>query len=404
VLVASGPGGEARVVAALDAIRAERTRLRERLLVSDRLASIATLAAGVAHEINNPLAVALGNVEYALATVAGLERGAVTALATDLREPLVDAREALSRIRDIVRDVRLFSRSGDRQRRGPVDVRAVLRSAIRLTWNEVRHRARLVEELGEVPSVDGNDSRLGQVFLNALVNAIQALPEGRAAEHRITVRTSTDAGRAVVEIADTGCGIAAEHLPRVFEPFFTTKPVEVGAGLGLAICHAIVTEHGGSIDVDSELGVGTRIRIILPPGAAAALAQAPPRSGATGARSRVLVIDDEPMLGTVMQRALAPEYDVTLTTSSRDALAAMEQGGFDVVLCDLMMPDVDGLTLYRMVAPDLRRKFVFVTGGPFSPEVQRFFDEVPGRRLDKPFEPEQLRAIVRAALRPAGAT
>jgi signal transduction histidine kinase len=386
--------------------RSERARLREQLTLSDRLATVGTLAGGIAHEINNPLAVALGNVEYALTTVAALERGAAPPIGSDLREPLVDARDALARVRDIVRDVKMFSRSGDPSRRGTVDVRQVLRSAMRMTWNEARHRARITEEFADVPAVDGNDSRLGQAFLNVLVNAIQALPEGRATNHRITVRTSTDAhGWAVVAIEDTGKGIAAGDIPRVFEPFFTTKPPQVGTGLGLAIAHAIVSETGGTIHVASEVGKGTTVTFRLPPGQPLDPSTTMPITRpASAVRGRILVVDDEPMLGAVVRRALAQEHDVTVVTSSRDALGAMVGAKFDVILCDVMMPDIDGTALYWMIDPVDRRRIVFVTGGAFSPEVRAFLDDVPNPRLDKPFDPEHLRRVVRDMVRGASST
>jgi signal transduction histidine kinase len=384
-------------------IRADRTRLREQLMVSDRLASIGTLAAGIAHEINNPLAVALGNVEYALSSVVALERGGPTAIGPELREPLVDAKEALGRVRDIVRDVKLFSRAGDPTRRGPVDLRQVLRSALRMTWNEARHRARLVEEFGQLPVIDGNDSRLGQVFLNLLVNAIQSLPDGHATQHRITVRTRTDEqGAAVVEIEDTGCGIAPEHLPRVFEPFFTTKQAESATGLGLAICHAIVAETGGTISVSSEVQKGTLVRVTLPRGVEPEpAAKQRAISEGVGVRGQILVVDDEPMLGVVIKRALEPDHHVTAVSSSREALAAMADQEFDVILCDLMMPDIDGIALYWMIDPSKRAKVVFVTGGAFSPDVRAFLEDLPNRRLDKPFEPENLRGLIRELMRDA---
>jgi signal transduction histidine kinase len=425
-LLVSGSIGEERAVAALKAgatdfvlkdrlgrlvpaidrelrearLRNERRRLREQLTLSDRLATVGTLAGGIAHEINNPLAVALGNVEYALTTVTALEAGQAPPIGPELRDPLVDARDALGRVRDIIRDVKMFSRSGDPTRRGNVDLRQVLRSAMRMTWNEARHRARIVEQFDEVPVVEANDSRLGQVFLNVLVNAIQALPDGRATNHRITVKTSTDErGWAVVEIADTGSGIAAEHLPRVFEPFYTTKPAGAASGLGLALAKAIVEESGGTIGLTSEVGAGTTVRITLPPGPPIESATMPIPRPAIGRRGRILVVDDEPMLGAVVRRALTPEHDVTVATSSREALAAMAGTRFDVILCDVMMPDIDGTALYWMIDPAERRRIVFVTGGAFSPEVRTFLDEVPNPRLDKPFDPDLLRRLVRDLLR-----
>ena len=245
-------------------VRAERARMRERLLLSERLVSVGTLAAGLAHEINNPLAVALANLECLLEAVAP-EPGAVgpTEVAA-FAEPLRDIDEALKRIRDIVRDVKLFSRPQESET-SAVDVRSVIDSSVRMAWSEIRHRVHVVREFDAVPLVTANESRLGQVMLNLIVNAAQAVPEGKADDNmlRLVTRTAED-GRAVIEVADAGCGISKANLERIFDPFFTTKPAGVGTGLGLAICHTIIAELGGEIEVDSEVGRGTTFRLLLP--------------------------------------------------------------------------------------------------------------------------------------------
>src|SRR5688572_4589382 len=241
-------------------LRAERSRLEEQLVISDRMASVGTLAAGVAHEINNPLCALMGNLEFvaddlgqvirdinALA-LEGAAKGRVpsTSLSepmarlTDIQGPLNEARDAAERVRLIVKDLKAFSRS-DEETRGPVDVHTVIDSSIRMAHNEIRHHARLVKVYGEVPLVEGNEARLSQVFLNLLVNAAHAVPEGHIDQNEIRVETRLlGEDRVVVEVRDTGTGIPAHALPRIFDPFFTTKPIGVGTGLGLAICHRIV--------------------------------------------------------------------------------------------------------------------------------------------------------------------
>jgi len=212
-------------------LRAERCKLQEQLLVSDRMASVGTLAAGVAHEINNPLAVVLANLEMATRSVSELAKR--MALPDDLEESLKDATDCAERIRDIVRDLKIFSRAED-DRRAPVDTRRVLESTLRMAWNEIRHRARLVKLYGAVPPVEANESRLGQVFLNLIVNAAQAIPEGHAEANEIRVATRLGpTGGVVVEIADSGCGMPPEVLRRIFTPFYTTKPVGVYAACQL---------------------------------------------------------------------------------------------------------------------------------------------------------------------------
>ena len=241
-------------------------------MLADRMASVGTLAAGVAHEINNPLAFILANVEFALAELRG--RGG---RATEVLRALGEARDGGLRVREIVRDLKAFSRAGRGGQRA-VDLRRVLQSALGLAQNEIRHRARLEVDVGDIPPVMGSEHRLGQVFLNLLINAAQAIPEGRAAENVVRAITATAPdGRALVEISDTGTGIPPDVLPRIFDPFFTTKPVGVGTGLGLSICHGIVSGLGGEIHVESTLGRGTTFRVLLAAARPARARRTPPR-------------------------------------------------------------------------------------------------------------------------------
>jgi PAS domain S-box-containing protein len=380
----------------------ERKKMQAQLLMSDRMVTVGMLAAGVAHEINNPLASLMANLILVAEKVSDLSRELEGF--GELEEMLRDARVAADRIRQIVRDLRIFSRS-EEERRLPLDVRAVLASSIRMARNEIRHRARVVLDYGAVPLVEANESRLGQVFLNLLVNAAQAIPEGAADRNEIRVTTRTDAsGRAVVEVADTGAGISPEVRRHLFTPFFTTKPAAVGTGLGLSICHRIVTALGGEIAVESEVGQGTIFRVTLPPaGAGAAEAEPEPLVFEASRRARVLVVDDEPMVGRVASRILANEHEVRTTTTARAALDWIAAGErFDVILCDLMMPVVTGMDFYeelRRLAPDQAERVIFLTGGAFTPRARTFLDEVPNPRLDKPFDPQGLRSLVNARLR-----
>jgi signal transduction histidine kinase len=270
-----------RLVAAIEreirevAVRAERKRIQEQLVVSDRLASVGTLAAGVAHEINNPLSVVVANLQIMrqdLETAAaggtggsgedGSEPGRLAAFVGPMRELMKEAEEATDRVRLIVRDLRVLSHP-DADRREPVDVHAVLDSSIRMARNELRHRARVVRQFGTVPKVEGNESRLGQVFLNLFVNAAHAMPEGQVERNSLIISTGCSDGMVTIDVADTGAGIPPEVLPRIFDVFFTTKPVGVGTGLGLAICHRIVSAMDGRIEVKTHLGEGTTFRVAL---------------------------------------------------------------------------------------------------------------------------------------------
>jgi PAS domain S-box-containing protein len=372
----------------------ERRQMQARLRLADRMASVGTLAAGVAHEINNPLAYVLSNLEQAREAVARL-----LPAPAELRQMLDEARAGGERVRGIVRDLKTFSRSDD-ERRTQVDVRRVVESSINLARNEIRHRARLTVQYGAVLPVEANESRLGQVFLNLLVNAAHAIPEGGAPGHEIAVSTGLDGGRVRVEVRDSGLGIPAEARARLFDPFFTTKPEELGTGLGLAICHRIVSSLGGEIVVESEVGRGSTFRVLLPAAAGTEVAAPPPLAPLPDLRPRrVLVIDDEPLILSTLRRVLSKDHEVTTLHSPREALERLRGGErFHVILCDLMMPELSGMELYAQMAasvPEQAARVVFVTGGAFTPSARAFLDEISNLRLEKPFEPEKLRALVR---------
>jgi PAS domain S-box-containing protein len=378
-----------------------RKEMEARLQQSERLAALGTLLAGIAHEVNNPLSYTLLGIEQAIAQLARL-----TAPAEDiakLREALEAALQGATRVAAVVGQIRATTRP-DGEERGPVDVRAALESALRVTHNEIHHRARLVTELAEVPPglVVGSAQRLEQVFLNLLVNAVQALPDGRPENEIRVVLRAPSASEVLIEVADNGPGIPDDVRSRIFDPFFTTKPVGLGIGLGLSICHGIVTSHGGTITVESAPGRGSTFRIVLP-----AQAPEPARAERAGsaaapttarARRRVLVIDDEPALAAMIRRVLSKECQVDLAADAREGLERLDGAeDYDVVLCDLMMPDMTGMDLFAEVArrrPGLERRFIFMTGGAFTPRATEFLAQVSNRRLEKPFETAVLKAAV----------
>jgi CheY-like chemotaxis protein/two-component sensor histidine kinase len=364
------------------------------------MASVGMLAAGVAHEINNPLACVLANLELSVRELSEWEACGHIGEVHELREMLGDARGASERVRQIVRDLKIFSRHED-TRSGAVDVQKVLESSLRMAWNEIRHRARLIKDYGSVPLVEGSESRLGQVFLNLIVNAAQAIAEGNAQGNAIRIVTSVDqTGRIVVAITDTGKGIAAQDLKHLFRPFYTTKGPGVGTGLGLAISHRIVTGLGGEIQVESEVGKGTTFRVVLPAARSAewverALVQTATRAAR---RARILVVDDEPIVASVIRRALLKEHDVVTAVAAAEALDRIRAGeSFEVILCDLMMPQMTGMELHaelRNVDPGYADRMIFLTGGAFTPAARAFLDEVPNQRVEKPFDVQHLRALV----------
>jgi len=377
----------------------EKKRTEDRLVVSDRMAAMGTLAAGVGHELNNPLAAVIANLDIAWQTLMTMTDP--TAMRAEILDCLADAREGADRMRLIVQDLRMFSRVEDPVI-GPVQIIGVLESSIRMASNEIRQRARIVRRLAEVPPAVGNANRLGQVFLNILVNAAQAIPEGavEANEVRVSTRLS-DAGEIVVEIADTGQGMAPETVTQIFNPFFTTKPAGIGTGLGLAICHRIITAQGGRIEVESTLGMGTLFRLFLSPATTALEVGAPTRPSepaAARARGRVLIIDDDASVARALGRIFEGRHDVTIETFAQAALAHLAQGErFDVIFCDLMMPEMSGPQCFEAIErafPDAVDSVVFLTGGAFTPSARALLARVPNRKIDKPFDPQALLDIV----------
>ncbi len=244
-------------------------------------------------------------------------------------------------------------------------------------------------------------ARLGQVVLNLLINAAQAIPEGHLAEHEIRLVTRTDAsGRAVLEVRDTGVGIPADIADRIFDPFFTTKPTGVGTGLGLSICRSIVLALGGEIRAESRPGAGTTLRVSLPaaPAAAGEVEPSPPPAS-TCRRGRVLVVDDEPAVAAAIKRVLASQHEVTVRGSGEEALEAIARGErFDAIVCDLMMPRMTGMDLHASLArlaPEQASRIVVLTGGAFTDRAREFLEHVPLPRCEKPFDVQGLRDLVR---------
>jgi PAS domain S-box-containing protein len=386
--------GEVSALAGTIADVTERRRMQQRLHQSDRMASVGALAAGVAHELNSPLGVVVANLDLIAQLAAGLPRS------DELEAALRDARAGAERVRKVVRDLRAFSHADDEEARGPVDVRRLLETSIASVRDRVRRRARLVTELGPVPPVDANEGRLGQVFVDLLLNAAHAIPEGSAERNEVTVATKSDlAGRVLVEFRDTGGGIAPEVLDRLFEPFTSTKPISEGTGLGLAICHGVVSGLGGELTVENHPGVGAVLRVTLPAARSRTpLLIRPPSTPAIRAKARLLVVDDEPMIGNTVRRALGKEFDVLTVTSAQEADALFRKGErFDLVLSDLMMPGMTGMELYDAVlklSADLADRMVFMTGGAFTPRARAFLDGISNARLDKPFSVAALRKLV----------
>ncbi|MBI4508452.1 MAG: response regulator [Deltaproteobacteria bacterium] len=400
----------------------DRKSMEAQLLHAERMSSVGRVAGGVAHEINNPMTFVLANLELAnkqlLDLAAGLEEG-VTALDAvrqirSLSGVLEEIHSGVERVRRIVRDLKTFSRANE-ERVGPVDVQSVIEFSLNMAGNHIRQRARLVRDFQPVPLVKANESRLSQVLVNLLLNAAEALPDPTGegvGDHEVRVSTGRDGENVVIQVADTGHGIPDELQGRVFEPFFTTKPVGVGTGLGLSTCHGIVTSLGGRIWFESEKAKGARFLVSLPaapdvtlpevtlPEAASLPPDENPREtpGPVSQPARLLVVDDEPTIGTVIRRIMASTCAVTAVTTPREGLDLIAQGmRFDLILCDMLMPEINGIQFYercRIIDEEQASRIAFMTGGSLLAETEEFLRTTARSCLEKPFNTDQLRAMV----------
>ena len=406
----------------------EKIKLQATVAQADRLASMGMLAAGVAHEINNPLSYVLYNVESLaqdLPMLVGATQRCCSALRdrvgdavfeeiagdgaellqpTLLEETIERARDALSggqRIKVIARGLGTFSRV-ERDEQSRVELKYAIECAINMSFNEIKYRARLVKDFGPVPTVLASEGKLSQVFLNLLINAAHSIDEGHADDNRIRIRTWTEDNDVFAEITDTGKGILPENLERIFDPFFTTKAVGVGSGLGLAICKNIIAEFGGDIRVESEVGRGTRFVVRLP-----VRQQVPEDQGvavvadngqAPKLRGRILVVDDEPLIRSSMRRILGNEHDVVTAASGDAARTLLEQdGSYDVILCDVMMPNMSGMELHEWLAnrdSALAGRMIFLTGGAYTPWASEYVANAGNLRIEKPVDTANLKRVV----------
>jgi two-component system NtrC family sensor kinase len=375
----------------------EQKKLEAQFRLSEQMISMGSVAAGVAHEINNPLTYVLGNLQLLGRHLGGMEAELGKARVEMLKKCIDEALDGTERVRAIVRDLRGFTRPTD-QEQTAVDIRQVLETSVRIVGNEVRHKARLVRDYQEIPLVDANELRLAQVFVNLLVNASQAMEEGTAAQNEIRLHTRTDSrGWAVVEVHDTGRGIPVDLRERVFEPFFTTKPGR-GTGLGLSISRTIVDDLGGEIQIGSATTRGTVFSLAFPPAQRASAAAPRAQAVVPAALQDILVVDDEPRVGQMLKRLLDRDYKVTTVTNIAQALELVAAGrDYDAIICDLMMPEGTGMDLHarlRELAPALSRRMLFVTGGAFTAGAEEFLKRPDIHSLEKPITFDQLRTAL----------
>jgi signal transduction histidine kinase len=387
---------------------AERRALEGQLQRSDRLAALGTLAAGMAHEINNPLTFAILQLEALDGAISSLP----DEVAAPLRDRLMEIADATGRISAIVHDLRLFVR-GEWRAAGAVDPLPCIERALTIAGPELRHRATIIRRLEAVRRTRGHEGRLVQVIVNLLVNAARAFPSADATAHTVEIGCHQVDGAVVIEVADNGPGIPPEIRERVFDPLFTTRPGGEGSGLGLWICHTIVAGFGGTIELQSEPGHGTRVKVRLPlaegdqpdasvpehapaaPGSAAA-----PASGSTLPR-RVMIVDDEAAIGRLMRETLSDLAMVEVFGGPAAARARLEEDdAWDLLFVDVMMPEGSGVDLLAWIRerhPALVPKTRLMTGGVMGPDLTDWLEHRRDIVLQKPFRRQQIRDLVQAS-------
>ncbi|GEM_PF-662748 len=362
------------------------TEVRMGLL--ERLAATGRLAAGVAHEINNPLTYVISNLKEARLK---LPPGPAT---EEILRCIEEATDGAVRVAAIVRDLRVFAR-GPGQDETRCEPSKVAESAATLVWNQIRHRARLERDFQPTPEAAISDGRLAQVLVNLLMNACQAIPEGRLNEHFVRLAVRHVHPWIEIEVTDNGVGIAPETMAHLFEPFYTTREPGEGMGLGLALSYTIVTNAGGTIEVESEPAKGATFRIRLPVAtplmgeATNGLDAAASDSSPSSKRLHLLVIDDEPLVGRAVARQLR-EHDVVVEVRAQSALERLRGGErFDAILCDLMMPELSGIQLYERLClerPEVTDRILFMSGGAFGEEAEAFVHRLGIRVYEKPWD------------------
>jgi signal transduction histidine kinase/ActR/RegA family two-component response regulator len=366
----------------LDDMKTKLKSSYDLLLHSEKMALMGQVVAGIAHELNNPLTIVIGNIQLMMMR--------------ELNEKNV---QSLTRIKDgaeraskIVKNLLTFARQ-EKPERKPTDVNVILKRALELRAYELKvSNIEVGTQLApDLPETMADPHQLQQVFLNLIVNAEQAMIDAHG-KGLLRLSTRLEPGKILVFFSDDGPGIPQENLRRIFEPFFTTKPVGKGTGLGLSICQGIIGEHGGRVDVVSTIGRGTTFIIELPVQRWAP--QPVPEPGftrvTTGSRKRILVIEDEPQIRQLFEDVIRTAgYDVQTAPNGRVALDLIDQQEFDLIITDVKMPEISGAEFYAALkrkGAALEQRLIFVTGDLMNADTMQFIESTGRAWLGKPFD------------------
>jgi two-component system cell cycle sensor histidine kinase/response regulator CckA len=399
------------------------------LIEREKLATVGQLATGLAHAINNPSAYVVANLNelgvcltevHALLDLAlsearahgnpdaaeeldALERTAMYPGGLDeMKEMVAECLHGMRRITGIVNSLQGFRDDSEEPR--PADVPRAIETAMKLAENEGRGRGKIETDLATCPRILASPARLSQVFFDLISNAIQSFDPKDPGEHRVAISCAAVGEEVQVQVEDNGRGIPAALLPRIWDPFFTIQEGHGALGLGLSICRDIVHRYGGELEIESEEGVGTKVRVRLPVPPELQPEQVPDESGKDPLLdATILVVDDEPAILRSVRRVLREAKDVRTAGSGREALRLLEEGPIpDLILCDLSMDDISGAELHHRLCehhPEAAKRLWFLSGGAITAHVRDFAERHADRVLEKPFDPEVLRERLRKALR-----
>lgn len=363
----------------------ERDEYERRLRLADRLSSLGTMAAGIAHEINNPISYVSANIEYCLEQLADVPEF------RDERDALESSLKGTMRVARIVKDLGTFSRLEDGSEYARADVLRAIDLAVSISKSSIRHRVELdIDVPDELPDARCDAGQLSQVVINLLINASDAMPADRPrSKNRIVLSARRRGDDVLIEVVDNGMGMSPDQIERVFDPFFTTKDVGSGTGLGLSVSHSIIDAAGGRIDVSSAEGEGTTFTVRLPIATAIdGIGEEAPRPVDVGSLA-VLLVDDDPMIRRATSRLLGYDHEITSASSAHDAIEVLDDRSFDIILCDVMMPEMNGVEFRTWLTdnrPDLADTFIFFTGGAVGDALLEQVESSNSPVLSKPFD------------------
>lgn len=379
---------------------ASRTLAETRLRKAERLEGLGRLAAGLCHEINNPLSYIVTSTELLHDELAELGDAVAPAAHEELGQLVSAIAVGASRITRLVRNIRMFARHSDSAVE-TIELESAIDTALGMVQAQLLPHVELAVEAAPGFQALGRRFELEQVLINLVENALHAMADQRHPTPRVVVRVRRDGRDALaIEVADSGPGIDDAVIDQIFDPFFTTKPVNKGTGLGLSICHTLVSDMGGSIDARNHPQRGAVFTICLPAAAPQRAMEPTPAPSATQTLisrcGRILVVDDEPLMLSMLERVLQP-HAVTCCSNARAALEHCRSQRFDVILCDVMMPGLNGWEFHRLLAqacPGMEARVIFITGGALLDDVRELLARVPNRTFEKPFDARELRTYV----------